>query len=178
MAQLYMYSNMLTTKGKPDFIGHASHRIQCWFSSNPSSKVLHLDHRYTSKSIPSKEQTTVVVEVDQTIPTFSSSRVFPSHKPLIEIADGVVWLCCRDTNRHRRLPHLSKTLGLHLVPEIGKTKVRPLGKEEEVMGNGDGYLDHRTSWIRLHPTDEDLCHGSPLEDAWKFPIHGIEWCVG
>jgi len=126
-------------------------------------------------------QTTVVVEVDQTIPTFSSSRVFPSHKPLIEVADGVVWLCCRDTNRHRLPPRLSKTLGLHLVLEIGKTKVRPLGKEEEAMGNGDGYLDHRTSWIRLQilaPTDEDLYHGSQLEGAWNFPIHGIEWCVG
>jgi len=46
-------------------------------------------------------QATVVVEVDQTIPTTWPSRVFPSHKLLIEVADRVVWFCCRDTNQHR-----------------------------------------------------------------------------
>ena len=76
--------------------------------------------------------------------------------------------------------YLSKTLDLRLALEIRKTKDHPLGNEE-AMGNDNGYLDHRTSWIRLQilaPTNEDLCHGSPLENAWSFPIHEIEWCVG
>src|ERR1700729_1848316 len=119
-------------------------------------------------------QATVVAEVDQMI---SPSQAFPSPKSLVEVADGVVWLCCTDTNRHRLPPGLSKSPDLRLVLEVEMTKVHPFGKGEEAMGNDDGDLDHQTSWIHLQPLapmDEDLCRGSPLEDAWNHPIHGIE----
>ena len=77
-------------------------------------------------------------------------------------------------NRYRLPPHPPRSLDLRLVLEIGKTKVHPLGREEEAMGNDDGYLGHQI----LAPTDEDLCHGSPLEGARNFPIHGVEWRAG
>lgn len=122
-----------------------------------------------------------MVEVDQTILMILPPRAFPSPKSLVEVADEAVWLCYRDTNRHRLPPDLSKSPDLRLVLEIGMTKVHPLGKGEEAMGNDDGDLDRQTSWIHfqiLAPMGEGLCHGSPLEDAWNHPIHWIEWYVG
>ena len=117
-----------------------------------------------------------VVEVDQTTPMISPSQAFPNPKSPVGVADGAVWLCCTDMNRYRLLPHLSKSPGLHLVLEIGTTKVHLLSKEGEVMENDGGNLYRQTGWIHfriLDPTDEDRYRGSLPKDAWNYPIHGI-----
>ena len=116
----------------------------------------------------------VVAGVDQTTRMSSRSQAFPNPKSPVEVADGVVWPCYRDTNRRRLRPRLSKILDLRLVLEIGTKKVRSLSKEEEeVMENDDDDLGQYTRLLTPDPMDGGRCHGSPREDAWNFPIHGI-----
>ena len=98
------------------FTGHLNHQTRCLFSLNPGSRNLHPDYRRTSRTIPIEIQTLVEVEIDQTTPTISPSQAFPNPKSPVVVADGVVWLYCKDTNLHRPLPHLSKSPDLRLVP--------------------------------------------------------------
>jgi len=118
----------------------------------------------------------VGVEVDQTTLMISPSQAFPNPKSPVEVADGVVWLCCTDMSRYRLLPCRSKSLDLRLALGIGMTKVHPLSKEGEVMENDEGDLYRQTSWIHfqiLDPTDGGRYRGSPPKDAWNCPIRGI-----
>jgi len=168
---------MLTTEGKTVFLPDMRAT-----ESSPGSRRTQVRRSFTSivvvslGSIPSEMQATVVVEVDQTIPTTWPSRVPPSHKSLIGVADGV-GLCgsvveIRTDTACRHACQKPRTSALSL--RSGRQRFALWGKEEEVTGNDDSYLDPRI----LAPTDEDLCHGFPFKDACNFPIHGIEWCVG
>jgi len=84
----------------------------------------------------------VEAETDQTTPMSSPSQAFPNPMSSVGVVYGAVWLYYKDTNPHRLLPRPSKSPDLRLDLGTWTTKVRPSNKEGEVMGNGDGGLDH------------------------------------